>query len=173
MKLELGCGHRPTIGYEHNDLWPFDHIEHVGHPSMLDLPDKSVNEVLALGFVEHLTYFEALDTFRNVHRMLQPGGTFLFDVPDYPVWARYYLDALDGKPTPLSLAHIRNTLFGWQRWPGDEHRWGWDLDLLTGALHATGFDELTWGLEAFLGRGLHRGRFRNPADAHLYVTATR
>lgn len=173
MKLELGAGHRPTIGYQHNDLHAFDHIEHVGHPWELELPSETVDEVLALGFVEHLTFFQALDTFRNVHRMLVPGGKFLFDVPDYPVWARYYLDALDGKPTPVKMKHIRKTLFGWARWPGDEHKYGWDCLLLEQSLYETGYTCVQFGLEPMWERGIHRSRFNNPADAHLYVCAIR
>lgn len=171
MKLELGAGHRPTIGYEHNDLYPFDHIEHVGAPWLLDLPSGSVSEVLALAFVEHLTYYEACDTFRNVRRMLEPGGVFLFDVPDYPVWARYYLDSLAGMDTPVTMDHIRKTLFGWARWPGDEHKHGWDDTHLGDTLLDCGFTTVLFSVEPFLERGIHRARFHNPADAHLYVSA--
>lgn len=177
MKLELGAGHRPTIGYEHNDLHPFDHIEHPGVPWELELPSGSVEEVLALGFVEHLTFFQAFDTFRNVRRMLRPGGVFLFDVPDYPVWARYYLyrlNALDSYSLPADappMEHIRKTLFGWQRWPGDEHKSGWDRDYLDESLREAGFTHIEWGLDPFLARGIYRRRFKNPADAHLYVSA--
>lgn len=173
MKLELGAGHRPTRGYEHNDLHSFNHIEHVGEPWMLDLPAMSVDEVLALAFIEHLTFDQARDTFRNVHRMLTPRGIFLFDVPDYPVWAGYYLDAMAGVATPVTLEHIRRTLFGWQRWPGDEHKSGWDRALLSDALNEAGFTHLEWGLAPFTDRGLYRRRFTNPADAHLYVCAVR
>lgn len=168
VKLELGAGHRPTPGYEHNDLHPFEHVEHVGSPWMLELPDGSVDEVLALGLIEHLTFYQACDTFRNVHRMLRVGGEFLFDVPDYPVWARYYLDALNGVETPVTMEHIRKTLFGWARWPGDEHKYGWDLVHLTETLHDCGFF-VSYGVSEFEDR-TYRARFTKPADAHLYVS---
>lgn len=140
---------------------------------MLDLPDESLSEVLALAFVEHLTYDHALDTFRNVHRMLQPGGTFLFDVPDYPVWVGYYLTHLQGDSMPpATMAHVRRTLFGWQRFPGDEHLYGWDRDLLKKALQITGFIPLSWDVAPFKARA-YRARFDKVWDAHLYVTATK
>lgn len=173
MKLELGAGHRPTRGYDHNDLYPFDHIEHVGHPALLDLPDQSLFEVLALGFVEHLRLDEARDVFRNVRRMLTRGGVFLFDVPDYPVWASYYVTAMSGGDTPVGLDHIRKTLFGWQRWPGDEHLYGWDATLLRGVLKDCGFKAvLIDALPLFQDR-VWRARFDRPEDAHLYVAAYR
>ena len=183
LKLELGAGHRPTRGYEHNDLHPFPHIEHVGEAWMLDLPDNSVDEVLALAFIEHLTYDHALDTFRNVHRMLKPGGVFLFDVPDYPTWVRYYLRHLgnynEAHPEGIpDLAHVKRTLFGWQRWPGDEHLYGWDRGSLFTALRATGFewegpDQNVEGVMRFIDRGLYRQRFYNLADAHIYMAVTK
>ena len=170
MKLELGCGFRPTRSYEHNDLHPFPHVEHVGEPWMLELPDNSLEEVLALAFIEHLTYEQTLDTFRNVRRMLKMDGLFLFDVPNYPVWAQYYLDSLSGKDTPVPLDHIRRTLFGWQRWLGDEHKYGWDEQHLVETLKMTGFQEYTLDVNPFIKRTF-RQRFHKPWDAHLYVVA--
>jgi predicted SAM-dependent methyltransferase len=174
MKLELGAGLRPTRGYTHHDGWAFPHIEHVGDPWMLDLPDQSLDEVLAVAFIEHLTYDQACDTFRNVRRMLKPGGTFLFDVPDYPRWVTYYLQRLGRYHVPdddtPGLDHIRRTLFGWGRWPGDSHLYGWDHDHLGETLETCGFRPEFNRLDLFVDR-VHRERFTQPWDAHLYVAA--
>jgi predicted SAM-dependent methyltransferase len=170
VKLELAAGSRPTRGYTHNDAFEFHHIEVVGDPWMLELPDRSVDEVLALAFVEHLTYEQALDTFRNVYRMLAPNGLFLFDVPDYPVWVGYYLAHMAGDDAPLPLDHVRKTLFGWQRWPGDEHKYGWDRAHLSDALRLCGFTIHDYDVRAFQSR-VFRQRFHRPVDAHLYVVA--
>lgn len=177
-RLELGSGHRPTRGYEHNDLYPWDHIEHVGPAWMIDLPDDSLDEVLALAFIEHLTYYEALDTFRNVHRMLKPGGLFLFDVPDYPKWCEEYLLRLrfgggGGADQGPSLDDCRRTLFGWGRWPGDEHKYGWDWDHLKDALKSVGFHARPDENPFQIASRTHRDRFADPANAHLYVVATK
>lgn len=178
MKLELGAGQRPTRGYEHNDLHPFDHIEHVGPPWLLDLPGSSCEEILALAFIEHLTYEQALDTFRECARMLAPEGHFYFDVPDYPVWCGYYLKQLEAlrQGSPFTnipdLTHIRRTLFGWQRWPGDEHKYGWDREHLEETLAMCGLAAVSWSVKPFVERA-YRQRFDRPSDAHLYVTAVR
>lgn len=170
MKLELGAGGRPTIGYTHQDLHSGPHIEFVGEARMLDLPDNSCEEILAVAFIEHLTYDHALDTFRNVHRMLQPGGLFLFDVPDYPVWVRYYLTHLKGDATaPIPMDHVRRTLFGWGRFPGDSHLYGWDMEHLQHALNLCGLKPVSWSEERLAER-VYRARFEHPEDAHLYVT---
>lgn len=171
MRLELGAGLRPTRGYVHHDAQPFPHIEYHDDPWMLDLPDESCDEIFALAFIEHLTYDQARDTFRNVHRMLRPGGVFLFDVPDFPAWCRYYLACIGEGFSPLPLVDIRRTMFGWQRWPGDEHKSGWDRRLIVGELEHVGFS-VTFGVESFAAR-TWRSRFTQPLDAHLYVQAVR
>lgn len=172
MKLELGAGYRPTRGYQHNDLHPFHHIEHPGEAWMLDLPNDSCTEILALGFVEHLTYYQTLDTLRNMRRILQPGGLFLFDVPDYPRWVGYYLNHLNNEPCPVTMDHVRRTLFGWGRWDGDYHMYGWDRQHLEDTLETCGFTPHIYPAAPaeFINR-THRDRFHIPTDAHLYVVA--
>lgn len=178
MKLELGAGLRPTRGYTHNDTQPFPHIELVNDAWMLDLPTDSVDEVFAVAFIEHLTFDQACDTFRNVARMLRPGGVFLFDVPDYPKWVQYYQTRLIGgevrpEDSVPPMDHVRRTLFGWGRWPGDEHKYGWDLGHLGDTLLDIGFQpgkNLFDGLPMFKAR-TYRRRFDEPWNAHLYVCA--
>jgi predicted SAM-dependent methyltransferase len=173
MKLEIGAGHRPSPGYIHNDVNAFDDIEHVGNPWEIDLPDGSLDEVLALGLVEHLTYAQVDLCFANVQRMLRPGGQFVFDVPDIVVWCGYAVDHFAGKEIPFTIEHVFSTLYGWQRWPGDEHKSGWHQRLLNEALDRAGLVDRAFGVELFLARGLSRNRFFRPHDAHFYCVATR
>lgn len=174
-KLELGAGYRGTRGYTHQDAYPFDGIDITCKPWELPYGDGELDEVLALAFIEHLTYGEAFDTFREVHRVLRPGGELVFDVPDYPVWAQMYCHLLAGGMAEATLEHCRQTLFGWQRWPGDEHKSGWDLNYLDKALVEAGFFQVSCSPsgEGFLERGLYRRRFAQPWNAHLYVVATK
>lgn len=172
-KLELGCGRRPTPGYIHNDLNAFEGVDIVGPPWEIGLPDDSLDEVLALGLVEHLTYAQVTQTLKNVHRMLAPGCAFLFDVPDIPVWCRYVVDHFEGRETPFTLEHLFSTLYGWQRWPGDEHKSGWWRQRLEEELHACGFRSLEFGVHLFLDKGIVRNRFSRPKDAHIYCRATK
>jgi predicted SAM-dependent methyltransferase len=172
-KLELGCGHRPTPGYIHNDLNPFEGVDIVGDPWLIALPDNSLDEVIGLGLMEHLTYQQAEQTMLNVHRMLRDGGVFLFDVPDIPVWCRYVADYFDGKSVPFELHHLFSTLYGWQRWPGDEHKSGWYKSKVAETLERTGYSIVDYGVEFFRERGFERNRFTRPTDAHIYCRATK
>ena len=170
-KLEIGCGQRPTPNYIHNDVNNFDGVDVVGMPWEIDFPDDSLDEVLALGAIEHLTYDQVTSTFANVHRMLEPDGIFLFDVPDIPVWCSYVVDHFAGKSIPFEIDHVFATLYGWQRWPGDEHKSGWWQGRLEGELNKAGFERIEFGVHLFLDRGHHRNRFDRPHDAHLYCCA--
>lgn len=172
-KLEIGCGQRPTPGYIHNDLNAFDGVDIVGNPWEIALPDASLEEVIALGVMEHMTYPQFDQVLQNVHKMLQPGGAFLFDVPDIPVWCRYVVDHFDGKEIPFTIDHVFSTLYGWQRWPGDEHKSGWYPEKLAKAVENAGFSLISYGVDHFLSRGLERRRMSRPADAHIYCAATR
>ena len=39
-KLEIGCGHRPTPDYIHNDVNAFEGVDIVGMPWEIDFPDR-------------------------------------------------------------------------------------------------------------------------------------
>lgn len=173
QKLEIGCGQRPTPGYIHNDLNAFEGVDIVGNPWEIDLPDASLSEIIALGLMEHLTDAQFADMLRNASRMLAPGGVFLFDVPDIPVWCRYVVDHFDGKEIPFTIDHVFSTLYGWHRWPGDEHKSGWYQEKLDKFLKESGFGSYSYGVRHFTDRGFQRNRFARPADAHLYCEATR
>ena len=172
-KLEIGCGHRPTPGYIHNDVNAFEGVDVVGMPWEIDFADGTLDEVLALGSIEHLTYAQVGETLRNVRRMLAPGGAFYFDVPDIPVWCSYVVDHFAGRSIPFSIEHVFATLYGWQRWPGDEHKSGWWQERLEQELRECGFEEYRFGVQIFLDKGIERNRFLRPHDAHIYCRAVR
>src|SRR4051794_17419966 len=90
-RLELGCGQRPTPGYLHQDITAQEGVslDFTCPPWELPLEAGSLDEVLALGLVEHLRFQEVHATLAKVRELLVPGGAFLFDVPDMTVWSEY------------------------------------------------------------------------------------
>ena len=66
IRLEIGAGQRATPGYVTNDINPFEGIDIVANPWEINLPDNTVEEVLALAVIEHLTYRQVDQTFSNI-----------------------------------------------------------------------------------------------------------
>jgi predicted SAM-dependent methyltransferase len=176
-RLELGCGERPTPGYLHQDVTPQPgvRLDFTCNPWELPLPDGSLDEVLALGLVEHLRFAEVHATLAKVRALLVPGGAFLFDVPDMQVWSEYLFHLTHGRSelVPFEPQHVWSTFYGWQRWPGDEHKSGWTRESLLVAVKEAGFSAHEEGVQVFLSRGFERRRFTRPGDAHLYLRAVK
>jgi predicted SAM-dependent methyltransferase len=171
-KLELGSGERPTPGYLHQDITPQDGVDldFTCQPWELPIAVGSLSEVIGLGLMEHLRFKEFHATLRKIHQLLEDDGVFLFDVPDMKVWSEYLYNLPHGKQdeNPFTPEHIWSTTYGWQRWPGDEHKSGWTRDSLLEAIKAAGFERFEEGVEIFTSKGIHRRRFTRPHDAHLY-----
>lgn len=133
----------------------------VGPCWSLPVPDNSVEEILAKGMIEHMTYHEVARSLVEWHRVLVPGGFFTGDVPDVEEYIREYVKMRDDPATATGEGEdggaegepddkivctgpdrwLRRALWGWQRWPGDEHRSGWTEPLLRHYV-ASRFDRL-------------------------------
>lgn len=175
-KLELGCGKRPTPGYLHQDITNQPGIKLDFNCQVWEVPLKgnSLSEIIALALMEHLRFAEFTKALHHIYKLLQPGGIFLFDIPDIKKWSEYlyYITHGMADKCPFSKEHVFATFWGWQRWLGDEHKCAWLKDDLFQHLREIGFREvLDENIEIFLSRGIFRDRFKNPADAHLYIKA--
>ena len=172
-KLELGCGTRPTPGYMHQDVtkMPGVELDFTCDPWEISLEENSLSEVIAIGLVEHLRFKEFKMTLEQMHRLLKTGGSFLFDVPDMKVWSEYLYNLTHGnrERNPFPDYHIWSTFYGWQRWPGDEHKSGWTRESLVEIIAETGFTIAEEGVGIFESRGIKRRRFGRPEDAHIYL----
>lgn len=157
MKIYVGAGtDAPTWsknGWTCNDLPEAAKIHGgitlVGPCWQLGVDDASVDEVLAKGMLEHLTYHEVARSLVEWRRVLKPGGFITCDVPDIDQYLRVYLvkraapetmageggGTAEGEPDDHEACSgldrwLRRALYGWQRYPGDEHRSGWTNTLL-------------------------------------------
>lgn len=175
-KLELGSGQRPTPGYLHQDITNQPDVALDFHCQIWEIPlkENSLSEIIALALMEHLRFADFTRALKHIYKLLAPGGVFLFDLPDIKIWSEYLYKITHGMQgeVPFSPKHVFATFWGWQRWPGDEHQCAWLKDDLFQHLREIGFSEiLAESPQIFLSRGISRGRFKNPADAHLYIKA--
>jgi len=170
MKLELGCGERPTEGYLHQDIIELPGMDYSCQPWEIALLENSLTEVIAIGVMEHLRFNEFHLTLKHMFKLLMPGGVFLFDIPDLRVWSGYLYDYLNNRPVPFTKEHIYANFYGWQRWVGDEHKSTWTKEDVYDELISIGF-AVGEGLESIKERGIIRNRFFRKEDAHIYIRA--
>lgn len=169
-KLELGCGNRPTPGYLHQDVIQLETpLDYICNAWELPCYENSLDEVIAIAVMEHLRYADFRRTLLHLHRLLKPGGVFYFDVPDLYVWSGYLYDDLRGCQTPYTRKHIIDTMWGWQRWNGDEHKSMWTEGMVYDECRQAGFKVYN-GFEDIKKR-VHRDRFSHPENAHIFIKA--
>lgn len=191
MKLELGCGDRPTEGYLHQDISSVNgtKLDFECPPDKIDLKPETLDEVIALGVMEHLNEQDFEETIDHMLKLLKINGVFLFDVPDMKYWFGY-MNCITGMDkngvSPFNEEHVTNTILGWRRFPGDEHKSFWweekltkffqDLQLkyYSNELLQNFFWEISSEAKIFTEKGFKRNRFeRTNTDKHLYVKLTR
>lgn len=73
-KLEIGCGKRPTPGYEHLDAYPGEGVDHVADARELPFGDNEFDEVYSHWVFEHFATHELEPTLLEWKRVLKPGG---------------------------------------------------------------------------------------------------
>lgn len=109
IKLNLGCGGRPLSGYINIDKDSLERMKtryptqefsndiEIHNYDIFNLPfeDATVDEVNTDSLLEHLSFLEEREIFREVKRVLRPEGLFKFSVPDFEETVKLWLAAKD------------------------------------------------------------------------------
>ena len=167
-KLEIGAGTNPQPGFIHTDIIPNPNnnppLDYICDARDLPFGDREFSKVLMFGVFEHFGIFEIREALLEISRVLEAGGVFEFDVPDFDWFVHAYTTGKD-KVTGLELRPFCNQewvmrgIFGGQDGPGMFHKWGWNEKRLEALLRdpAFGFSEI---------RLIGRQR-RDPESNHL------
>ena len=178
IKLNIGCGGTPLLDYINIDRDSLEDLRRrypkkifsddlviVDH-DIFNLPylENSVDEINADGLLEHLSFKEEPLFLCEVIRILKPGATFRFSVPDFEAacriwleaeddWIEFYADSLKA----ISEQHwfgtytydyknrwgyIMATFFGSQNGPGQYHKNGYSEKKIRSMLSVIGFTQM-------------------------------
>lgn len=82
LRLDLGAGKNPRVGFKSVDVIPFDGVDIVADLKQVwPWADGSVEELNASHFLEHFDGTERIHILNEAYRVLKPGGKFTFVVP--------------------------------------------------------------------------------------------
>lgn len=154
IKLNLGCGGRPLEGYINVDIDSADDLRrrypHYKFPpdlkiynyDIFNLPYKNgeITEIRADAFIEHLSFIEEPKFFKEVIRVLKPGGVFNFQVPDFEEIVKDWLKAKDDWKEFFrndDEAITKDHWFGTYTYK-KENRWGYATAAIFGSQNGEG-----------------------------------
>jgi glycosyltransferase involved in cell wall biosynthesis/predicted SAM-dependent methyltransferase/polysaccharide pyruvyl transferase WcaK-like protein len=151
-KLHLGAGPNVLDGWFNTDISP----EHKGVYALdvterLPFDDKSIDYILSEHLVEHLTYKDGLDMFRECFRILKPGGIIRVATPDLEIliklhtlkkneiqqqYIKWHVDSFLPGMTYNDCFVINNAFRGWG------HQFIYDEETLRNSMEKVGFVEI-------------------------------
>lgn len=154
LKLNLGCASVLLDGYVNIDQDNID-VMRIRYPyidfpkdavietfDVFDLPyeDGTVDEIIADGFIEHLSFIEERKIFEEVKRVLKPYGVFSFAVPNFEKVVKLWLEADDDWQ---DFYRLDTEAINQQHWFGTytyepKNRWGYLTAQLYGSQHGEG-----------------------------------
>lgn len=121
---DIGCGKQKThprlIGVDPYEDYPTVNLQ----AYMWDLPfdDNSLDGLLCMSALEHVSKYQVMPTLREFERVLKPGAKFAILVPDLLWVCKRFLD----EP---NVDYNMDMIFGTQDHEGQWHRTGFTEDI--------------------------------------------
>jgi predicted SAM-dependent methyltransferase len=138
VRLHIGAGDTPLEGWINVDRTRLPGVDVVADVTK-GLRWDNVEAIFAEPFLEHLAPRDALACLAEAHRVLAPGRVLRLSTPNLDwVWRTHYRVEAPADEKRLAALHVNRAFHGW----GD--RFLWNREMLTAALQACGFVELTW-----------------------------
>lgn len=143
--LNLGCGHRPLVGWVNLDVKRVPGAQVVWDLRRgLPFPDGSAEVIFAEHVIEHLSRDDGLRLLCECQRVLADGGVLRLSTPDLGKYLRSYCTDrafLRSSPVPPGLVTASDIVNRAMRDHG--HLWSYDEELLRLLLEQAGFREVT------------------------------
>ena len=133
LRLHLGCGKRRLRGFINIDSRKTSGADLVCDIRRLPFSDNAAELIESYHVIEHLARHDLKKALEEWLRVLAPGGRLIIECPDFDEIVKCYLSGdekqLDG-------------IFGLQRFAGDYHLFGYNMNRLSRVLRESGFDTI-------------------------------
>jgi predicted SAM-dependent methyltransferase len=150
MKLNVGSGYpkkqylelewvniddAPEGTFLGNDGHRVTKMSALGMP--LEWTDK-FEEVHCVHVLEHINRNFRQEVVNQLHRVTSPGGVAYIEVPDFQTIILVLAQAFISRDVTLQH-NMTTSIYGKQRYAGDQHCWGFTVDTLSDLCLKTGF----------------------------------
>ncbi len=144
--LNVGAGERtyafyPTKNFEctNFDMRDKEGIDVVGNVRNLSMfEDEEFDFILASDIIEHFPVAEAPAVLKEWLRVLKPGGTIEFRLPNLAAICKQYFDG------GFNARNISWLLYGGQDYEGNYHYTGYDRAFFKDECNKVGLQEITY-----------------------------
>lgn len=137
LKLNLGCGHVPLVGYVNVDRRDLPGVDIIADAGNIPVAPDSVQEIASFHLLEHFSEEELRRRLLPYWRtLLVPGGRFRAVVPD----GEAMLASMASKAYPFE--EFREVVFGAQDYDGDFHHNLFTPDSLRRLIEEAGFRDV-------------------------------
>lgn len=147
-KLNIGCS-TPKGQYRQDDWYNIDIApeftkqDNVYKGDIRDIPfnDDVFEQIYAVHILEHVARQDHVQAAKEVLRVLKPGGVAWIEVPDFEATV-YQLSRSFRRGDRKRIHKWTTSVYGKNRFVGDQHRWGLDEQYLLELLRDTGFRKI-------------------------------
>lgn len=135
LKLNLGCGKKMFPGFENLDDRTGTDVRKLPYEA------NTVDEIQAIHLLEHIYYWDVLDTLKEWFRVLKPGGLLIVEMPCFEKVLQACLDPQKAQ-NPF---YTKFALYGGElqtKDPRDTHKWCYSAQEVADLLAHAGFVNL-------------------------------
>lgn len=135
MKINIGCGTKPILGFINTDIRILPGVDVVDDLYLKTFDENSVDVIYSCHVLEHVSRNEYLKVLERWYSLLKPDGILRLSVPDFEAVVNYYIETKD-------LNSLKGLLYGGQTYLQNFHYNTWDFESLKKDLEKVGFKEI-------------------------------
>jgi len=141
IKLNLGSGPQKLDGYTNVDIQERHNPDIIWDLRNIPYPwnDNTIDSILLSHVIEHISYRKHTEVFKELYRILKPGGFLTIVCPDIIVLYERYV-RVKGPEEHLNFVHF---VFGGHEDEHDYHNAGYTEKLMEFTLIKAGFNVIS------------------------------